>query len=252
MSDSMSAGEQRNANHGGASGHPLDRRRLLRGGVSLAGALGMGATASWFVRRLPREPMVWQIDPDRCIACRKCETECVLDVSAVKAVNCFALCGYCDVCTGYFPTEDYELDTGAENQLCPTGAIRRRFVEEQGGVRFFEYTIDEQLCIGCGKCVAGCRLMNGSLYLQVRHDVCVNCNECAIAVACPVQAFVRVPAGSPNLLSKDAREAVAALEQRRRRRGRGISGSQQTTGRRSDLPQPLAVRLRIRRAQARS
>jgi len=94
--------------------------------------------------------------------------------------------------------------------------------------------------------------MNGSLYLQVRHDVCVNCNECAIAVACPAQAFVRVPASSPNLLGKDAREAVAALEQRRRRRGRGISDSQQTTGSRSDLPQPLAVRLRIRRAQARS
>jgi len=88
--------------------------------------------------------MVWQIDPDRCIACRKCETECVLDVSAVKAVNCFALCGYCDVCTGYFPTEDYELDTGAENQLCPTGAIRTVYRLRQvcGGL-----PVDERLAL---------------------------------------------------------------------------------------------------------
>ena len=80
-------------------------------------------------------------------------------------MNCFALCGYCDICTGYFPTKDYVLDTGAENQLCPTGAITRKFIEKQGGVRYFEYTIDERLCIACGKCVVGCRLMNGSLYL---------------------------------------------------------------------------------------
>ena len=86
------------------------------------------------------------------------------------------------------------LDTGAENQLCPTGAITRKYIEKQSGVRYFEYTIDERLCIACGKCVVGCRLMNGSLYLQVRHDRCLNCNECSIAVACPAQAFRRVPA----------------------------------------------------------
>ena len=109
-------------------------------------------------RRGRAERLLWQIDPDKCIACDRCQTQCVLDVSAVKSVQCFALCGYCDVCTGYFPTKDYVLDTGAENQLCPTGAITRTFIEEKGGERFFEYTIDESLCIGCGKCVAGCRL----------------------------------------------------------------------------------------------
>ena len=141
-----------------------------------------------------RLPQVWQIDPDRCIACGRCQTNCVLDLSAVKAVNCFALCGYCDNCTGYFPTKDYVLDTGAENQLCPTGAITRKYIEKQGGVPYFEYTIDERLCIACGKCVVGCRLMNGSLFLQVRHDRCLNCNECSIAVGCPAEAFRRVPA----------------------------------------------------------
>jgi electron transport complex protein RnfB len=34
----------------------------------------------------------------------------------------------------------------------------------------------------------------------VRHDRCLNCNECSIAVACPSQAFVRAPAEDPYLL----------------------------------------------------
>ncbi|MHC4178170.1 MAG: 4Fe-4S binding protein, partial [Planctomycetota bacterium] len=117
--------------------------------------------------------------------------------------------GYCDKCTGYFPTSDFELDSGAENELCPTGAIKREYIpEEHPGVRYFEYTIDESLCIGCGKCVKGCEQMNGSFYMQVRYDLCVNCNECAIAIACPAQAFFRVPAGKPVLLKKKAREAL--------------------------------------------
>jgi electron transport complex protein RnfB len=92
-------------------------------------------------------------------------------------------------------------------------------VERHGDERFFEYTIDEQKCIACGKCVAGCRLMNGSLYLQVRHDRCVNCNECAIAVACPAQAFRRVPASQPYLLGKNMKTAIAALQRRRQSAG---------------------------------
>jgi electron transport complex protein RnfB len=70
-------------------------------------------------------------------------------------------------------------------------------------VPYYEYTIDEKLCNGCGKCVKGCNTFgNGSLFLQVRHDRCENCNECAIAVACPSGAFKRVPADKPYLLKK--------------------------------------------------
>jgi electron transport complex protein RnfB len=115
-------------------------------------------------------------------------------------VRCFhshALCGYCRLCFGYFQPGAPELTSGAENELCPTGAIRRRFVEEP----YYEYVVDHALCVGCGKCVRGCSMFgNGSLYLQVRHDICVNCNECAIARACPADAFRRVPAGRPYLL----------------------------------------------------
>jgi electron transport complex protein RnfB len=112
-------------------------------------------------------------------------------------VHSHAICGYCQLCTGYFVPEPNEQNTAAENQLCPTAAIRRTFVEDP----YYEYVIDEKLCIGCAKCVEGCnRFGNGSLFLQVRHDRCLNCNECAIARVCPGDAFQRVPVSAPYLL----------------------------------------------------
>ena len=136
--------------------------------------------------------------------CGKCRVNCVLEPTAVKCVHAFALCGYCNLCTGYYHPEILAKDTAAENQLCPTGAIRRRFVEDP----HFEYTIDEGLCVGCGKCVKGCTAFgNGSLFLQVRHDRCVNCNQCSIASACPAQAFVRVPASKPYLIKGQEKKA---------------------------------------------
>jgi electron transport complex protein RnfB len=207
----------------GSDQKKIGRRGFVADGLRILGAVGLGGAACALAARNGLyhgevwRSGVWQLDPDKCMACGNCQTHCVLDQSAVKAVNCFALCGYCDVCTGYFPTKDFVLDTGAENQLCPTGAITRKFVEAKSGERFFEYTIDETLCIACGKCVVGCKLMNGSLYLQVRHDRCLHCNECSIAIACPTQAFSRLPADSPGLLKKAAREAEAALARKRER-----------------------------------
>jgi electron transport complex protein RnfB len=111
------------------------------------------------------------------------------------------MCGYCELCTGYFEPDPNDLNTGAENQVCPTAAIIRTFVEDP----YFEYKIDEDLCIGCARCVEGCNLFgNGSLHLQVRHDLCVNCNECAIARACPVDAFRRVPVHDPYIAKRIA------------------------------------------------
>jgi electron transport complex protein RnfB len=111
--------------------------------------------------------------------------------SAVKCTNAFPMCGYCDFCPGYLRQGAKKYTTAAEDQLCPAGAIKRKFVEEP----YFEYTIDEKLCDGCSKCVKGCGdFGNGSLYLQIMHNLCLNCNQCAIARKCPSDAVVRVPA----------------------------------------------------------
>ena len=173
------------------------RREFLRDALRGASLVAMGGLVGLGWSRGRNDTHVWQIDPAKCNYCGSCATACVLEESAVKCVQLYPMCGYCDLCTGYFDPNPKELDTGAENQLCPTGAIERKFIEEP----YFEFNIDEKLCIGCGKCVVGCAAFgNGSLFLQVRHDRCLNCNECAIAKACPADAFVRVPADKPYLL----------------------------------------------------
>ena len=148
------------------------------------------------VRKTNIKGYVWQIDPYKCTQCGQCKTNCVLTPSASKCTHAFKMCGYCDLCGGFLRQGAKTISTGAENQLCPTGAIKRRFVEEP----YFEYTIDEKLCDGCAKCVKGCGdFGNGSLYMQIRHDICVNCNECSIARTCPSNAVIRVPADQPYI-----------------------------------------------------
>ncbi len=175
----------------------LTRREFARRtlcGTALAAVAGLAAKAGL---RGGNRTHVWQLDPAKCVQCGRCETACVLTPSAVKAVHGYALCGYCKLCGGYHHPQARNIDTAAENQLCPTGAIIRTFVEDP----FYEYTVSEKLCIGCAVCVKGCaQFGNGSLFLQVRHDRCVNCNECAIARACPADAFQRVPVDEPYLL----------------------------------------------------
>ncbi len=174
----------------------VSRRNFLKTGIQTLAGIGAGMIAVILGSKESVE-YVWQLDPDVCVQCGKCATHCVLPQSAVKVVHAHAMCGYCDLCSGYLVPGARSRDTGAENQMCPTGAIERKFIEDP----YFEYNINEELCIGCGKCVKGCGdFGNGSLYLQVRHDRCVNCNECSIARACPSQAFRRVPAKNPYIL----------------------------------------------------
>jgi len=176
-----------------------NRRKFLKDGLWGTCLAGLAVIAGVFASKKSNDEKVWQLDPYKCVACGNCATYCVLEDSAVKCVHAYAVCGYCNLCTGFFEPEPRELDTGAENQLCPTGAIKRSFVEDP----YYEYTIDEPLCIGCGKCVKGCNAFgNGSLFLQVRHDRCLNCNECSIAAACPSQAYKRVSANEPYLIKK--------------------------------------------------
>jgi electron transport complex protein RnfB len=175
----------------------MTRREFLITGSRAGLALGaLGLTGGVLAGSRPTD-LRWQLDPDKCIQCGRCAVNCVLLPSAVKCVHAFEICGYCDLCSGYLKPNALHLDTGAENRLCPVNAIKRTFVEDP----YFQYTIDTDLCIGCGKCVKGCQSFgNGSLFLQAMHDRCVNCNQCAIARACPAQAWARVPASAPYLL----------------------------------------------------
>ena len=145
-------------------------------------------------RKTDGKGYVWQIDPYKCTSCELCRTTCVMTPSAVKSTNAFPMCGYCDFCPGFLRQGAKTFNTAAENQLCPTGAIKRKFIEEP----YFEYTIDEALCDGCSKCVKACAdFGNGSLYLQIMHNLCINCNQCAIARKCPSDAVIRVPSSEP-------------------------------------------------------
>lgn len=204
----------------GAGQGTMGRRDFLRGWIGAVAAAALGGLG-WLVgRRAVTEAAVWQIDPQKCIQCGGCATNCVLSPSAVKCVHAYPMCGYCELCFGYFRPDAGELSEGAENQLCPVGAIRRRFVEEP----YYEYTVDEELCIGCGRCVKGCNTFgNGSLMLQVRHDRCVDCNECSIARACPADAFVRVPARQPYLLRGVTLERIAKNDGAWRAQGGKVS-----------------------------
>ena len=175
----------------------INRRKFFATGLRASILLGIGGVAALVAKRSIAGGMVWQLDPAKCVQCGRCATNCVMAPSAVKCVHVYAMCGYCDLCGGYFKPETKTLTTAAENQLCPVNAIKRKFVEDP----FFEYTIEEPLCIGCGKCVKGCGSFgNGSLQLQVRHNICVNCNHCSIARNCPSDAFSRLPASQPYLL----------------------------------------------------
>lgn len=178
--------------------NPSRRRILALGAQGLLLAAG-GALASLVKRDAHGR---WQIDPTKCIQCGKCTTNCVLNPSAVKCMHAFGVCGYCDLCTGFFHAQPNALNTGAENQLCPTAALQRRYVEDP----YFEYTIDADLCIGCGKCVKGCGMFgNGSLQLQIDQERCVRCNWCSIAANCPAHAIRRVPDDQPYLLQTRTR-----------------------------------------------
>jgi Na+-translocating ferredoxin:NAD+ oxidoreductase subunit B len=179
-----------------ASSNGLKRRAFLRGGFRAAALTTLGGLMGALSWRTMAGATVWQLDPQKCVRCGLCATACVLQPSAVKCVHAYAICGYCELCTGYFEPDPNDLNTGAENQVCPTGAILRTFIEDP----YFEYKIDQELCIGCARCVEGCNLFgNGSLHLQVQHDRCVDCNECAIARVCPADAFRRVSVTDPYM-----------------------------------------------------
>lgn len=181
------------------------RREFVRTAGKIIVAAPLVVIPAILIRKTNTSAFVWQIDPLKCTQCGQCKTNCVMTPSAAKCIHAYPMCGYCDLCGGYQRQGVKNITTAAENQLCPTGAITRNFVEEP----YFEYKIDEKLCDGCAKCVKGCAdFGNGSLYMQIKHDICVNCNECSIARTCPSNAISRIPAEIAYLEKEKAKPLI--------------------------------------------
>jgi electron transport complex protein RnfB len=186
----------------------LSRRDLLGKVVRGAVLVGLGGAATHLVQKAHGQ-LVWQIDASRCLnsrlgevgvdACNLCTSECVVSLSAVRAVNEFSKCGRCNICPAYFNITSAVDEKGLPSEkLCPRDAIQRKPIgkadPEDPANNFYEYVIDEEKCDGCGKCVMKCKepLGLGSIVLRVRYNRCVDCNRCAISKACPKDALIQV------------------------------------------------------------
>ncbi len=182
------------------------RRQFFDRSFRILGFAGIGGAAGLLVRRATADS-VYQVDPFRCTACDLCRTSCVLSLSAVKAVNDFEKCGYCMLCPAYFDVMSQPDERGIPTgKVCPQDALKRRVVgkvdPDDPNNNYYEYFIDETRCDGCGKCVKACKppAGNGSLRLEIRYSRCLECNTCAIQVACPDAAIIRttVPGVAPS------------------------------------------------------
>lgn len=143
----------------------------------------------------PARRYVWQINPEKCRYCGKCGRACVRQAAAVKAVNDQKKCSNCVVCYGHITNREIpsQLIEKSGVRVCPRNAvIRKNF---SGGIDgCFLYNIDHSRCIGCAKCVKECNeLGTRSMFLVIRPDLCLGCNSCACARACPFDAIEQVP-----------------------------------------------------------
>lgn len=171
-------------------------------GVALVGLCGTGVL---LVNRT-RNVYAWQLDTAKCVnsrlgatgvdVCELCATDCVVTLSAVRAVNEYSKCGRCYICPAYFDITSAVDSEGLPSQkLCPRDAIERKPIgwvdPDDPANNFYEYIIDEVLCNGCGRCVMACKEPAGlgSIKLEVRYNLCVDCNRCSIAISCPDDAY---------------------------------------------------------------
>jgi electron transport complex protein RnfB len=191
----------------------ITRREVLGHAARGAALVGLVGTAG-ILSLKSLKTHAWTIDPSKCInsklgevgvdVCELCATDCVLTLSAVRAVNEFSECGRCYICPSYFKiTSAVGPDGLPSEKVCPRDAIKREAIgwidPDDPANNFYEYTIDEIKCNGCGRCVLECKEPAGlgSIRLEVRHNVCLDCNRCTIATACPEEAYERrAPSGS--------------------------------------------------------
>lgn len=161
----------------------IDRRSFLKIGARTVGACALLGSSGFLLSKAVKRHAFF-IDPEQCIKCTGCETNCVKNISAVKCVNNLEECGLCVHCFGYFVDDNNEAET-PENLVCPTRALKRKKI----GDETFSYTINEDECIGCGRCVKACWDKGAaSMTLQIRGNLCLECNSCTIQNQCPANA----------------------------------------------------------------
>ncbi|MDH3982094.1 MAG: hypothetical protein OES84_04245 [Kiritimatiellaceae bacterium] len=179
------------------------RRNFIRISGHVAGGLGLTALAARIfsppaedAEFIPQNRrFAWQINPDKCRNCNACEIACVRKPSAAKALNDPKKCSNCVVCYGHIKNKHIEsdkIDSHGE-RICPYNAVlRKNFC---GGIDgMYLYSHNHAKCTGCAKCVKKCNEEGtGSMFMVIRPDLCLGCNECAIAVACPHDAVERIP-----------------------------------------------------------
>jgi carbon-monoxide dehydrogenase iron sulfur subunit len=115
--------------------------------------------------------------PDKCIACRVCETTCsqtyfkeanaeksCIQIAETAEGNAINVCNQCGICVA----------------TCPTLALK---VNAQGVV-----LVDKALCIGCYMCVAVCPTQSMRRHKDLLTPFkCVACGLCA--KQCPTEAI---------------------------------------------------------------
>jgi electron transport complex protein RnfB len=198
MDDKQHANKEKNATHE----EKLPRRKFLLGAGRAVAACALAGTAARILMPgkkdaefdKPGTRYAWRIDPEKCVYCGGCETACIRKPSAVKAVNDQKKCSFCVICYGH--VSDQHVDSkhvDKAEKICPNNAVTRKRLA--GGLDgYYQYTIDAAKCVGCGKCVAECNDRGtSSMFLLIRPDLCLNCNECEIAKQCPAEAIERVP-----------------------------------------------------------
>ena len=141
----------------------------------------------------PRTRHAWAINTAKCEACGICETACVRTPSAVKATNDQFHCSNCVVCYGHISATNIDSDKIMSEgpRVCKHDAVVRQPFQE--GDDFFVYSIDDNKCTACGKCVHQCAEKGSkSMFLILRPDLCLGCNSCNIAAKCPAGAVEKV------------------------------------------------------------
>jgi electron transport complex protein RnfB len=190
------------------------RREFLGHAARGAAVVGLGGAAA-FLTLKTKKIYAWNLDTAKCVnsrlgalgvdVCELCSTECVLTLSAVRAINDYSKCGRCYICPAYFDITSAVDEEGLPSQkLCPRDAIERKpigYIDPSDPANnFYEYIIDEIKCNGCGRCVMGCKEPAGlgSIKLEVRHDTCLDCNRCSISIACPDEAYFQDSVEKPT------------------------------------------------------